>query len=692
VDVDTQQPTATRKPPAGAAEADVEDAEAALVEHYPHLARLAYLTLPPALGRHERVLAAHAAVQGALPRRRRAPGAGAGQVPGPRGTPDPAYALVRQEVLRGALAQGRRPGRRHVWRALLPPQVWGLRLHPGGPMAGFGGPGGFGGGEDARAAEAWLALDRALDRLEPPARAAFALYALEGLDVHQARRVLAGAGATDTRSAVAAAAAAAEAGAVLPPPGTGGDPCAVQARPTDLLRRRQHQRAALVAGGAVTATAVLLALLGGGGGTPAPAAASAGSPAGWTRAFLDPAHLGTVPASAWRHRSRLDFSAWPARGSRVHDTALLGRALAAWAGAGQDGSRVQVSETDGTSRGLPAQQPQLLYAGDVDQATVVLLYDGLRIVRYAEPRGGGGPAALDFARVDDAGDDTAAVVLVRTDGNARFLTAPWITAVRQRDLLAARPATQPLTRDTQGVTGPVRMPGADSTTGACGSSWPAIQLTTSPLLGGGRDFLMTDLGDLVPAHLVYRLPHGTAPLEATGPQALAAWRRTVCVLASMRGEGVREVNDWAFAVQPLPEAAGTAVWECAREETWSGTGERAVALFLPPAQQPPAGAAPGATTGTTAEPPAGVPVGRTGTGTATCGGFAPHALGAVLWKSPAAHWYLLAAGDPAFAHLTATGAVHATATGPLLTTPAPQGSHPRVTGTLPTGETLGSLS
>ncbi|CAM5739234.1 hypothetical protein SBADM41S_05832 [Streptomyces badius] len=32
----------------------VQQAEAALVEHYPRLVRLAYVVLPPALGRHRR--------------------------------------------------------------------------------------------------------------------------------------------------------------------------------------------------------------------------------------------------------------------------------------------------------------------------------------------------------------------------------------------------------------------------------------------------------------------------------------------------------------------------------------------------------------------------------------------------------------------------------------------------------------
>ncbi|CAM5739337.1 hypothetical protein SBADM41S_06596 [Streptomyces badius] len=45
----------------------VQQAEAALVEHYPRLVRLAYVVLPPALGRHRRVLTAHAVVQRTLP-------------------------------------------------------------------------------------------------------------------------------------------------------------------------------------------------------------------------------------------------------------------------------------------------------------------------------------------------------------------------------------------------------------------------------------------------------------------------------------------------------------------------------------------------------------------------------------------------------------------------------------------------
>ena len=64
------QDVAPRSAPSSAPVVDVEQAEAALVEHYPRLVRLAYLVLPPSLGRNRRVLTAHALTQRALPRGR----------------------------------------------------------------------------------------------------------------------------------------------------------------------------------------------------------------------------------------------------------------------------------------------------------------------------------------------------------------------------------------------------------------------------------------------------------------------------------------------------------------------------------------------------------------------------------------------------------------------------------------------
>ncbi|WP_143570587.1 hypothetical protein, partial [Streptomyces acidiscabies] len=56
---DVAQRPASRSAHSGPA-LDVEQAEAALVEHYPRLVRLAYLVLPPTLARGRRVLTAHA--------------------------------------------------------------------------------------------------------------------------------------------------------------------------------------------------------------------------------------------------------------------------------------------------------------------------------------------------------------------------------------------------------------------------------------------------------------------------------------------------------------------------------------------------------------------------------------------------------------------------------------------------------
>lgn len=395
----------------------VEQAEAALVDHYPRLVRIAYLTLPAAQGKHRRLLAAHAVVQRSLPRGQnesgRAPatpappsGRGAAAAPGSRA--EAAYALVRQETLRGALAHGdgagrwnrvRRSAQRAAW-----PWVWGLRLYPKA------------GGTDE------FAVDRALSGLGAAAQAAAALRGLEGLDDRAVREVLGAAGVTNPRAALAQASAA---GAPSALHAAGDfDPCTVQARPTDLLRRRQPARTAAVSTMAAATAAAVLALSVPGDTGPEPYAA-AGPPADRT-AFRAPASL--VRADAWADTSQLDFSVWPARGDRKRDTELLLAALTVWA---HPGPRVQVSSTPGTVRTPPAQPPQLLYAGDLDAATVVLFFDGLRIVRYARPHDDGADAALDFARVDGVDHTTAAaVVLVRTDTNARFLTAPWVVGRR----------------------------------------------------------------------------------------------------------------------------------------------------------------------------------------------------------------------------------------------------------------------
>lgn len=647
-----------------AAPVAVEEAEAALVEHYPRLVRLAYLTLPASLGKHRRVLVAHRLVQRALPRKARTARGGA-------------YGLLRGEVLRAALAYGARSGSgsrgrgrgaavtravRAVLDAVRLPAVAGLRVHPRA------------GGSDE------LALDRALSALPAAARAAFALQALEGLGERGTRVVLESAGVADVRGPLRAAAAVEGRRHLL---GAGEfDPCTVQTGPTDLLRRRQRARVGLVAAAVVGVGGLLLAV-GIAGGAPGDARAAGGSPGSGTSDALDPAALVRVPADAWRSTARLDFTAWPARGDRTTDTSLLGRALTVWAA---PGTGVDVTATPGTPRTAPAGAPQLLFAGNVDSAAVVILHDGMRLVRYAEPAGGGGRAALDFARVDDAGITTAAaVVLDRVDGNTRFLTAPWVAEAQTRDLLVPGRAGAPLHRSAAGVTDPVQAPGAGTgaasgtAAGACGTTWPVLQLRSSSSVAEHHSFLLTDLGDLTPVHLTYLpAPDGStpasAPREATGPAALTSWAHGACRLGELRGQGVRSVNDWEFARTPLPESAGEASWTCDRADTWRGPGEASVQFLAP---------------GAGAATPSSV-VGRQQDGSA-CSRFGQHVMAGVMWRSPGGHWYLLAAGSRGVSRITAAHGVTATAYGPYLAVPAPRSSRPTLTAHLAGGGTITPL-
>ncbi|MGW0733218.1 hypothetical protein [Streptomyces sp. NPDC002851] len=645
---------------------DLEQAEAALVEHYPRLVRLGYLVLPATLGRTRRVLTAHALTQRALPRGRAAAVApDAPVIPGPRGGEgdglgesdgDPGYGYVRLRVVRSAVEAGL-PRSRRTWRKRLAvppplPQVWGLKLFPRS------------GGADE------LALDQRLSALSGPARAAFVLRGLERLPDSGVRRILDAAGVEDPHAALAEADGVAAPGGPLGPHGPGGrdarallespefDPCSLQARPTDLMRRRQHTKAALAATAAVLVCGALLGLPGEGWGPDGAAAPPyARNPA--AEAALDPDRLSREKATTWKRSTRTDFSVWPARGSLTDDQGLLRRALAVWA---RPGRTVQVSATPGTPSGAPPGPPQLLYAGEVDGARVVLLHDGLRVVRYAEPVEGEGGAALDFARVDgaDAASSTA-VVVARSDGNVRYLTAPWVRSAAVRDLRAPDGPARRLARSADGVTAPVASPAQDRDCGKVNS----LELRDA---SGPR--LLTDLGELVPAHLTGGRPE--APREVNTPAARSSWARTACLLPAVRAHGVRSVNSWAYASQRLPEANGTATWVCTRAETWRGTGGRVFAQFQ----------APGKDTGAIAAKAEGAP---------SCGPREPRVLAGVLWKARSGNWYVLAAGSRDIASVTATGGVQGTARGHRLAVRAQEGARAELSGKTASGARVESL-
>ncbi|MEV1064139.1 hypothetical protein [Streptomyces sp. NPDC050263] len=620
---------------------DVEQAEAALVEHYPRLVRLAYLVLPPGLGRGRRVLTAHALAQRALPRGRACAPVIPAQSTGR--DDDPGYAYVRLQVVRTALEAGLPLRlRARPKRAQLPPllpQVWGLRLFPRS------------GGADE------LALDQRLAALSGPARAAYVLRGLEKLPDGDVREVLTECGVEDVAAALREAGEIPAAQyALLDSPEF--DACSLQARPTDLMRRRQHGRAALAAVAALAVCGALVALPGGGWGPDGAAApAYAQNPA--AEAALDPGRLVKLPPAAWKTSARTDFSVWPARGPLTRDTALLRRALAVWA---RPGESVRVSTTPDTPTGGPAGPPQLLYAGEVDAARVVILYDGLRIARYAEPKDGTAGAALDFARVDGATRaEAGALVLGRSDGNVRYLTAPWVTKAGERDLSKPGAGVLDLTL-TDGITSPLSSPATQ--TDAC-TTWNVLQLTDA-----SGSHLLSDLGELVPARLTAGRP--SAPADATGAEALRTWAPFACSLADARGQGVRTVNAWGYTRQQLPDASGSAAWVCTRAETWRGDGNRVLAQFHTPGG------------------PFGAAVAKAGDVPA-CGARDPHVLAGVLWKSKGGDWYLLAAGDKETASIRTTGGVTGSGQGNLLTVPAKQGAQADLEGTSADGRSISGL-
>ncbi|WP_329592858.1 hypothetical protein OG298_29880 [Streptomyces sp. NBC_01005] len=637
--------------PSAAAPADGEQAGAALVEHYPRLVRLGYLVLPPSLGSHRRVLKAHALAQRCLLSGRRA-GAGAG-IPAPRGpggaaAVDPSYAHARRRVLRAALAAGRpRPGSGRARLPSLLPLVWGLRLFP------------HSGGSDG------LALENALSALSGPGRAAHALRGLEGLADAEARRVLADAGVADPYAALAEAAGVPAPYALLGSPEF--DPCSLQARPPDLLRRRRYAKAVLAAAAALLVCGALLGLPGEGWGRGAPSGAQHTRAAVAGQA-LDPGRVSRVSSTFWRRSTRTDFTAWPTRGNRAGDTGLLRRALTVWA---HPDDTVRSSATPDTPVGPPMGAPQLLYAGEVDRVAVVLFHDGLRVVRYAEPLEAGRDegVTLDFARVDGADRASAvALIVARAGDRIRYLTAPWVTAVSVRDLLAPGAAPRPLRRGPDGVTTALTSP---ATARGC-RAWEAVEVRD-----GRSARLMADLGELAPARLTSGPP--SAPHDVTGRAERDSWARTACLLPAVRSYGVRSVNSWQYAVQSLPEGNGSARWLCTRAETWRGTGSRVLAQFQAPSAPAAAtGGPPGAVAARAEDSPA-------------CGARDPRVLAGVLWKSQGGRWYVLAAGSSQFASLTASGGVVARSDGRLLAAPARAGDRARLNGTLVDGSRAGAL-
>jgi hypothetical protein len=448
-----------------------------------------------------------------------------------------------------------------------------------------------------------------------------------------------------------------------PPGHSEWDACTVWAQPTDLLRRRTRTRlagAALLAG-LVAGTVLVVA-----GTDPESGPARQASVA-------VPQRVHRTATDSWADTSRVDFTAWPARGERADDDELVTRAVEAWARPARSSSKVSVAA--GTPGDPLSGSPQLLYTGEMEARTVVVLYDGRRLARYAEPVGTrSGAPTLSVARADDADVTTAAAVTVSAGGgSARYLLAPWIAEAGSRDLLRPDDAAQRIDVSAHGVTGAVPTPRASS---SC-ERRPVLQLRSSPRIVEDHSFLLADLGGLSPVHLTYTpLPGGGAPparrqREATGSAALTAWSRLACRLGDGSGDAVRAVSLWDFAEQRLPQGGGRAGWSCSRSVTWRGGGHVSVVLR------------------TGAED--AVRVVAREDDTAACSRFGQHFVAQTRWRSPQGDWYVLAAGSRAVTGLSVTGDVVAEADRRALAQRAPRDAETEVSGRLDSGDDLPAL-
>ncbi|MZD09106.1 hypothetical protein GTW43_29100, partial [Streptomyces sp. SID5785] len=162
-------------------------------------------------------------------------------------------------------------------------------------------------------------LDRRLSETTPGVRAAYALLVLERVSEAEARRITGDAVAVrharSLRLELGADGERALASSEF-------DPCVVQMTPDDLLRRRRNTGLTYAAAALVALTGVGLLIAQLLQPPPPPLADPAGGQPAPTRA-LDPAHLTRVDPDTWADTSRVDLTAWPARGDLTDDRSLL---------------------------------------------------------------------------------------------------------------------------------------------------------------------------------------------------------------------------------------------------------------------------------------------------------------------------------------------------------------------------------
>ncbi|MEU4509471.1 hypothetical protein AB0G05_08260, partial [Nonomuraea wenchangensis] len=236
-----------------------------------------------------------------------------------------------------------------------------------------------------------------------------------------------------------------------------------------------------------------------------------------------PAAVSAAPG-AWRRGTELDLSTWAPRGALTSDAALVARALRAW--------------------GRPT--GQLLYAGRVDGATVVLARDGERVARYTEADGPGRLEVFPAPRARPGG--APPLTLRATAAGSRYLVPPWVRELSAAPLSGRSPAWRPVGIE-DGVTAPVPAAGGRCLRG------PMLRLR-APEIAPGLPYTMLDLGGISPAEAGYRPP------EAGLPDEFSVWKGLGCA-AEWPAGGAEVAAAWEFWRGALPEGA-RGRWVCLR--------------------------------------------------------------------------------------------------------------------------------
>ncbi|MFC0534154.1 hypothetical protein [Phytohabitans kaempferiae] len=486
------------------------------LRHYDRLARIAYLVGPPGRGPQGRLVRAHRDVQRSLPWRSGA---------------ELTYPEMRLRVLRAAT--------RPRWPRLPVLITWAWHTTVSGGIA-------------------YRTVTDGLARLGARGRAAYVLVVVEGLTRADSLAVMRELGWSDAEEAMTAAAAlvarlrdehglsGGQQRALLAE--SPADPTVVRLRAPDPLGVRLLRAGRIAAVAVVVLAAALVAGLRSGPSNQDQAGVRGAAPAEPT--------VARVPADVWTGTSEFTLAAWPTRGSRAGDEALVQAASSAWQVGGAGDRAVTVTASAGAAQDPPVGAPRLLFAGPVDGVPVVVLADATRVATYAQPPNG--KPTLTIGPAPEHDEYAASALRVPAgDGKARYLLAPWATGAQVRALngsgwrdVAAR----------DGLTEAVTVPAA----GRCWNG-PLLRIK-STLVGQGLPFTLGDFGTSGLAHLMYIPPGAPGPIarphefDATGGPGL--WGRLGCALTDTPGRGAGSVTAWELWRGRLPQ--GTASLVCLR--------------------------------------------------------------------------------------------------------------------------------